>query len=96
MCSILHDFDTVTPHINISQWFETNSIIVVLKWTTKNGASYSVRVDPELGINYTERHSAQLLLSYNTKYNISITASLCGRNSTTFSALYHCKLYISF
>lgn len=90
----MHYYTIVVPHMNISaQWFETNSIIVALDWAYKNGASYNVSVDPELAINYTGRSSAQLSLSYNIQYNVSITASLCGRNSTTFSALNYCKLY---
>ena len=83
-----------TPHMNISQWFETNGITVFLEWVHKNGASYSVDVEPEVAVNYTGQSSAQLSLSYNLKYNISVTASLCGRNSTSFRTLSHSKQYL--
>ena len=86
--------NVVTPHMNISQWFETNGITVFLEWAYKNGASYNVVVDPEVAVNYTGLSSAQLSLSYNLKYNISITASLCGRNSTTFHTLNYSKSYL--
>ena len=80
--------------MDISQRFETNSITVLLEWTHKNGASYSVSIHPEVAVNYTGQNSAQLSLSYNFKYNISITASLCGRNSTSFHTLNHSKSYL--
>ena len=75
--------NAVTPHLNVSEWFETNIVKIYLGWTTKNGVSYNISVDPELAINYTGRTSVQLSSSYNIKYNISVTASLCGKNSTT-------------
>ena len=77
--------------MNISQRFETNGITVFLEWAYKKGASYSVDVDPGVAIDYTGQSSAQLSLFYNIKYNISVTASLCGRNSATFSVLNHSK-----
>ena len=83
--------NAVTPQVNISQWFEVNSITVFLEWTTINGASYNISADPEPTVNYTGKTSAQLSLSYNIKYNVSVTASLCGRNSTFFSALNYSK-----
>jgi hypothetical protein len=57
--------------------------------------SYSVSVDPEVAVNYTgiRRDGAQLIVSYNTKYNVSVVASLCGMISTTnFAIIYHGKL----
>ena len=79
--------------MDISQWFETNGIAVFLEWVHKNGVSYSVSVDPEVAID-TGQSSAQLSLSYNLKYNISVTASLCGRNSTSFHILNLSKSYL--
>ena len=77
--------------MNISQRFEANGITIFLEWAYRSGASYSVDVDPEVVVNHTGQSSAQLSLSYNLKYNISVTASICGRNSTTFSVLNHSK-----
>ena len=61
-------------------------------WTLKNGVSYSVSVDPEVEvINYSGKSSAQLILSYNTNYNVSVVASLCGKSSTTFTVINYGK-----
>jgi hypothetical protein len=46
--------------------------------------SYSVSVDPEVAVNYTGRDRVQLTVSYDTKYNVSIVASLCGETTTYF------------
>ena len=61
-------------------------------WTLKNGVSYSVSVDPEVEvINYPGKSSAQLILLYNTNYNVSVVASLCGKSSITFTVINHGK-----
>ena len=83
---------TVTPDGHISEQFGTNSIAVTLMWYHKNGVSYSVSVDPEVAVNYSGRNRAQLIVSYDTKYNVSVIASLCGIITTNLSIIYHGKL----
>ena len=46
-------------------------------------------------INFTGKNSARLMLAYNTKYNISVVASLCGHNSTTLNVINYGKLDIA-
>ena len=77
--------DVVTPSVNISEHFQMNFVSVTLKWTAKNGISYSVNVNPETAINYTGEWSAQLSVLYNTKYNVSVVASLCGTSQAVNS-----------
>ena len=77
--------NTVTPDVNISQRFEANGVTVALEWDPKNGVSYIVSVQPEVLVDYTQTNSARLSLSYGREYNISVTASLCGRIRTTSS-----------
>ena len=78
--------------MNISEQFEANSVTVTLEWTTKHGVTYNVNVDPQVTVNHTGRNSAQLVVPFNTKYNVSIVASLCGTNRTTFNLLNYGKL----
>ena len=75
----------VTPSVNISEHFQMNFVSVTLEWTTKNGISYSVSVNPETAISYTGERSAQLGVLYNTKYNVSVVASLCGIDQAVYS-----------
>ena len=77
--------NTVTPNVNISQSFEANGATVALEWDAKNGVSYIISVQPEVLVDYTRTNSIRLSLSYGREYNISVTASLCGRNRTTSS-----------
>ena len=86
--------DTInTPNVNASKRFGTNSITVTLEWTHIHGESYSVSVDPVVNVNYMERNSqAKLVVMYDTKYNISVVASLCGANRTTFIIVNQGKL----
>ena len=77
--------------MNIFQSFETNRVTVALEWDAKNGVSYSVQ--PEVLVDYTQTNSARLSLSYGKQYNISVTASLCGRNRTTSSVCRYGKLH---
>ena len=84
---------TVTPDLNISQHFEANGITIALEWDTKNGVSYIVSVQPEVLVDYTRANGAWLSLSYGKEYNISVTASLCGWNRTTFSVCRYGKTY---
>ena len=87
--------NAVTSTVNISEWFEANSITMTLEWSNINGVTYVINVDPQVAVNYTERNSAILTVSYNINYNVSIVASLCGTNATTYSVLNYGKLYIS-
>ena len=48
--------------------------------------TYSISVSPMIdgsNIRFTENTSVQLILAYNTLYNVSLTASLCELNSST-------------
>ena len=69
-----------------------NFVAVSLEWLASNGVSYAVYVAPERAINYTGKSSAQLHLSYNIKYNISVVASLCGTSQAVHRALNYSKL----
>ena len=79
------NFFAVSLNVNISREFEADRVRVALEWTHTNGVSYAIRVDPEVNVSYSWRQSAQLVVPYNSKYNISVIASLCGRNRTIFT-----------
>ena len=66
----------------ISQ-FDTDSIKVILQWTYQNGVSYNVNIIPLVNTTFIDRTSVQVLICYNTAYNVSIMAILCGQNSVT-------------
>ena len=78
--------------------FRRNSIVVLIEWiqSQRHGhdTTYNINVEafPQDLVNniitITNTTSAQLQLSYNTHYNVSITATLCGQwNATTIISL---------
>ena len=85
---------TVSPNVNISEEFEADGVRVTLEWTHTNGVSYAIRVDPEVNVSYSWRQSAQLVVPYNTKYNISVVASLCGNSRAVFIIINYGKLIL--
>ena len=91
--------NAVTSIVNVSEQltFEANSVTVTLEWSTKNSVTYTINTDPQVAVNQTGlgRNSAQLTVSYNTRYNVSIVASLCGTNRTTLIVLNYGKLHLS-
>ena len=82
--------------MNISREFEADRVRVALEWTHINGVSYAIRVDPEVNVSYSwsRRKSAQLVVPYNSKYNISVTASLCGNSRAVFIIINYGKLML--
>ena len=80
--------------MNISREFEADSVRVALEWTHQNGVSYTIRVDPEVNVSYSWRKSAQLVVPYNSKYNISVVASLCGNSRAVFIMINYGKLML--
>ena len=60
-----------------------DNVTVILEWTPENGMSYNVSVVPQVAVRFTGDRSVQLTASYNTVYNVSVVATLCGRNNAT-------------
>ena len=69
--------------------YRPNSVIVLIEWTIiqtqhhEEDTPFSINSIPEVIVMSNSSMSARLLISYNTKYNVSITATLCGINNTT-------------
>ena len=64
--------------------FEIEAVNILLEWTVQediHGLMYNVSVFPRANLQYNSLKTAQLSLSYNTLYNVSI-AALCGENSS--------------
>jgi hypothetical protein len=89
---IIYNDDAVIPSVNVSEDFQMNFVAVTLEWVANNGVSHVVYVTPERAINYTGKSSAQLSLSYNIEYNVSVVASLCGTAQAVSSVINYSKL----
>ena len=57
----------------------------MLDWAPENGVSYNVTSVPLAGVAFNGSTSVQLTLLYNTQYNVSILATLCGQSNTAIA-----------
>ena len=78
---------------NIMTNFGNNSVTVTLEWSQFSGETYSVATIPEpVHMSFIMSTSVQLVLHYNTQYNLTVIATLhmCGhcRNATTNLMIY--------
>lgn len=72
--------DHYTPTLLVSsEEFRANNVTVTVEWDQQVGAMYYVRVLPLVPF---EIPSNQLVLQYNTQYNLSVVASTTCTNST--------------
>ena len=47
-----------------------------MEWTQEEGATYQIIIVPQTPINFTGESSIQLILAYNTNYNLSVESAL--------------------
>ena len=88
----------VDHQLNITllpEGFERDGIVVTLEWNPWNFYSYDVSVIPRVKFRHFDdiTNGGQLKVSYNTFYNVNITASPpCGQTRVTnFVELYYGK-----
>ena len=78
-----------SPSFEISEEFGNESITISLELTVENS---EISVEPQaLDLTNLGPTRIQLILSYNTLYNVSATATLCGQNITHFIGLHYGK-----
>ena len=68
---------SIDPQINITllpEHFESDSAVVTLEWIRRNSYLYNVSVAPLLELAYSDITRITFNVSYNTYYNVSITA----------------------
>ena len=81
-------------NISLTNHFHTKlNVTVTLQWPREAGAVYNVSIKPQISntelFKVTSTVTANLTLSYNIQYNVSIVSSLCGVITT--KVLYYGK-----
>ena len=77
----------VRPDMN---HFGNDNFTVTLEWSQTSGETYLVATTPEaVYTSFTTNTSVQLVMLYNTQYNVTVTATLCGHRSTTNIITYY-------
>ena len=73
-----------TPTLDISERFGVDNITVTVEWVQKLSVNYITKVSP-LALSILARNtSRQLVLRYNTEYNLSVVAVSPCTNFTAF------------
>ena len=93
---VLYPFpDHRTPQANVSvidQHYSAETVTITLEWSQGEDILYdfTVLTSPHTPVqtNGTTSTRAQLVLSYNTQYNVSVVTH-CGQNSTTTLQLHY-------
>ena len=66
--------------------FGSDNVTVALELTAERGV---ISIEPQVTIFYLGPTSIQLIISYNTLYNVSAVATQCGQNSSHFIELHY-------
>ena len=64
--------------------YEAHYLIACLEWTPQKGVIYNISIEataePVVATtNFETMSSTQITVSYNTHYNVSVEATLCGQ-----------------
>ena len=89
----MHTGVTPPTPVNITEQFENDTIIIMLEWTVEYGTFNSLSVTPQVETVSLGPCRRQLLLSYNTFYNVSILANLCGQYSSHSIELHYSESF---
>ena len=89
---------TVVPRANVSvveEDYSLETVTIILEWSQGDGIIYdfTVSTSPPTSVltNGTTSTRAKLVLSYNTRYSVSVVTH-CGGNSTTTFQLHYGEL----
>ena len=78
-----------SPLINVEEEFGIDRVVVGLHWAQQNyvnlQVSYNFSIVPMINAEVTmiSNTGATVTVLYNTLYNVSVVADLCGRQVTT-------------
>jgi hypothetical protein len=72
-----------------SKEYSSNNVTVVVEWIQQVGAVYNSSVLPPAPLEFNGNSSVQLVLEYNTTYNLSVTMAVapCDVSTETFIVL---------
>ena len=91
-------FPTLNIEVNVvSVGCENETVVVTLVWTVENGAFSGLSIVPQVEIINLGPSRRQLVISYNTSYNVSVMTILCDQthhnllNYTIVSEFFYCE-----
>ena len=60
------------PIIEVAETFSNDNVKINMEWTPEVGVSYDVVIAPSTLVNFSTSTSAQMVLSYNVNYSVSV------------------------
>ena len=67
-----------------------DTFTVVLEWSQFSGEIYTVTAIPETEhMSFIMSTRVQLVMLYNTQYNVTVTAMLCGHSNATSNLMFY-------
>ena len=79
ICNLIIIVIHYTPTLSILEEYSADNVTVTVEWPQQVGAAYITRVLPPVLMMFNENTSLQLLLEYNTEYNLSmVVVTPCG------------------
>ena len=70
------------PQVRKSEYYGVNDLLVTQELVERDKTLFTVQVEPSAEVISTERRF-DLVLEYNTSYNVSIQATTCGRYTSS-------------
>lgn len=71
--------------ISIRELFEIANVTVILNIIQEEGAVTSVHINPLISLMLTRSNEYQFTVPYNTDFNVSVEATVCGHTSATYT-----------
>ena len=68
---------------------DIDHLSVLIKWMAEKGVTYNVSTEPETIAENVTTSSVQITVSYNTSYNVSVEANLCGQMNVSTVEIYY-------
>ena len=75
-----------TPTLSIfHEYYGPDNVTVTVEWTQQEGATYDVRISPLAPVLVTNGDTShQIIVLYNTEYNLTVVAvTVCGNVTTS-------------
>ena len=80
----------VGPILVISEEFGADNVTVTVEWTQVEGVTYQIIIVPQTLITSIGESSIQLILLYNTNYNLSVESTLpCQHQAQSHVLLFY-------
>ena len=73
----------------MTERFKPTGVVAVVEWIAEDRVSYNFSVFPEVVTTFIGETTVQLIIPYNIKLMVNISATLCGQERIATEIIYH-------